>query len=276
MTDGAGEIAAVGDGVRNVSVGDRVIGAFHPLWLQGPPTPAVKRECPGDTGDGWLQQYMRVSAQAVVPTPAHLSDSEAATLPCAGVTAWSALRTGGLQPGDVVVAQGTGGVSLFVVQPAKAAGATVILTSSSDAKLEIGKSLGADHTINYRTTPDWHTEVRQITGGRGADLVVDVAGPETLGKSVLATRMGGYVAITGVLTGVGATEIPLSYAMTRNTRLEGITVGSVADLAALCRSIDASQVHPQISHTLTWDRMDEAMRLLEANEHVGKIAISIP
>ena len=276
MTDGCGEVVAVGEGVRGVAVGDRVIAAFHPLWLQGPPTPAVKRECPGDTGDGCLQQHLRIAADALVPAPAHLSDLEAATLPCAGVTAWSALRAGGLQPGQVVVAQGTGGVSLFVVQLAKATGATVVLTSSSDDKLAIGAALGADHTINYRREPDWHTRVREITGGRGADLVVDVAGPDTLAKSILATRMGGFVAITGVLTGVGGAEIPVSYAMTRNIRLEGITVGSVADHHALCRAMEASTIRPHISHTLPWDRMDEAMRLLDANEHVGKIAIAVP
>jgi NADPH:quinone reductase-like Zn-dependent oxidoreductase len=276
MTDGCGEVAAIGDGVRGLAVGDRVIVAFHPLWLDGPPTPAAKRECPGDTGDGCLQQYLCVAANALIKVPAHLTDLEAATLPCAGVTAWSALRSGGVQPGDVVVAMGTGGVSLFVVQLAKANGATVVLTSSSDDKLTIGKSLGADHLINYRRDPEWYTSVRELTNGRGADLVVDVGGPDTLGKAVLATRMGGYVAIVGVLSGVGAAEVPVSYAMTRNIRLEGITVGSVADHAALCRAMSASALRPHISHTLAWDQMDEAMRVLQANEHVGKIAITIP
>jgi NADPH:quinone reductase-like Zn-dependent oxidoreductase len=276
MTDGCGEVTAVGDGVRNVAVGDRVIVAFHPLWLQGPPTPAMKRLCPGDTGDGLLQQHFCVAANALVHAPVHLSDAEAATLPCAGVTAWSALRGGGVQPGDVVVAQGTGGVSLFVVQLAKANGATVVLTSSSDEKLAVGASLGADHLVNYRAEPDWHTRVREITGGRGADVVVDVGGPDTLGKAVLATRMGGYVAIVGVLSGVGGAEVPVSYAMTRNIRLEGITVGSVADHAALCRAMETSAIHPHISHTLAWDQMDEAKRVLQANEHVGKISITIP
>jgi NADPH:quinone reductase-like Zn-dependent oxidoreductase len=276
MTDGCGEVVAVADGVRNVATGDRVIAAFHPLWLQGPPTPEVKRVCPGDTGDGCLQQYLRITANALVRVPGHLSDTEAATLPCAGVTAWSALRAGGLEPGQVVVAQGTGGVSLFVVQLAKLSGATVVLTSSSDEKLAIGASLGADHLINYRADPEWHRTVRAITGGRGADLVVDVAGPQTLGKSVLATRMGGFVAITGVLSGVGDAQVPVSYAMTRNIRLGGVTVGSVADHEALCRAIEVSGIRPHISHTLPWDRLDEAMRLLDANEHVGKVAITVP
>jgi NADPH:quinone reductase-like Zn-dependent oxidoreductase len=276
MSDGCGEVAALGHGTRGVAVGDRVVAAFHPLWLQGPPTPAAKRECPGDTNDGCLQQYLRIAATALIPAPPHLSDVEAATLPCAGVTAWSALRSGGLQPGDVVVAQGTGGVSLFVVQLAKAHGATVILTSSSDDKLAIGASLGADHLVNYRREPDWHTRVREITDGRGADIVVDVGGPDTLGKAVLAARMGGYVAIVGVLSGVGGAEVPVAVAMTRNVRLEGITVGSVADHAALCRAMTAAQIRPYISHTLPWDRIDEAMRVMAANEHVGKIAITVP
>jgi NADPH:quinone reductase-like Zn-dependent oxidoreductase len=276
MSDGAGVVVAVGDRVRRVGVGDRVNVAFHPDWLSGPPTPELRRQVLGDSRDGCLQQYLAVRASALVRVPSHLTDLEAATLPCAGVTAWSALRAGGLAPGQVVVAQGTGGVSLFVVQLAKAHGATVILTSSSDAKLEIGASLGADHLVNYQRCADWHDEVRALTDGRGADIVVDVGGAETLGKSVLATRMGGTVPIVGVLTGAATAAIPLSVAMMRNISLVGITVGSVADHDALCRAIAAARIRPHISHTLPWDEMPEAMRVLAENEHVGKIAIRLP
>src|SRR4051794_32535491 len=214
MTDGAGEVVAVGSAVRGVAVGDAVIGAFHPFWRTGPPTRAAKRACPGDTGDGWLQQLVAFPAAAVVTAPEGSTHEEAATLPCAGTTAWSSLREVGLRPGDTVVTQGTGGVSVLAIQLAKAHGARVIATSSSDEKLERVRALGADHTINYRTTPDWEKAVRTITGGAGADLVIDVAGPDTLGRSVGAVRMGGTVTVTGVLSGVGGAEISVSQVMT--------------------------------------------------------------
>jgi len=166
MSDGAGEVVAVGPEVDGLRVGQRVMGAFHPGWLDGPPTPQAKRELPGDSGDGWLQQYRVADAAGLVRTPDHLSDTEAATIPCAAVTAWSALVEANIGKGDVVVAQGTGGVSLFAVQLGRALGATVILTSSSDDKLKVGSDLGATHLINYRTTPDWATEVKR-SGRRG-------------------------------------------------------------------------------------------------------------
>jgi NADPH:quinone reductase-like Zn-dependent oxidoreductase len=275
LTDGCGEVVAVGEGVRKLSVGDRVIQAFYPRWLSGPPTSAAKREAPGDTGDGMLQQYALVPANALVHVPAHLSDVEAATIPCAGVTAWSSLRRAGTKPGDVVVVEGTGGVSLFTVQLAKAAGATVVLTSSSDEKLAVGRSLGADHLINYRSTPEWHREVLAVTDGAGADVVVDVGGPDTLGAAVKAVRNGGFVAIVGVLTGAGTAEIPVATAMSRNVRLEGITVGSVADHVDLCRAMAVGQIHPHVSHTFGWDEVPEALRVLEAHEHIGKVAVEV-
>jgi NADPH:quinone reductase-like Zn-dependent oxidoreductase len=276
MSDGAGEVVAVGPEVETLSVGDRVIGAFHPEWPSGPPTPEAKRSCPGDTGDGWLQQYMRFRADALVATPAHLSDAEAATLPCAATTAWSALEEARIGAGDVVVTQGTGGVSLFAVQLAKARGAAVILTSSSDEKLAVGERLGADHLINYATTPDWERAVREITHGRGADLVVDLGGAESLPRSVHACRMGGTVAIVGVLSGFGPAELPVGYAMTHNTHLVGITVGSIAALTELCGTISGARIKPQISHTFDWSDLSEAARVMRANEHVGKIAVLVP
>jgi NADPH:quinone reductase-like Zn-dependent oxidoreductase len=275
MSDGAGEVVAVAPDVETISVGDRVMGAFHPQWLAGPPTPEAKRSCPGDTGDGWLQQYVRFSTDALVATPAHLSDAEAATLPCAATTAWSALEIGGVTVGDIVVTQGTGGVSLFAVQLAKARGAAVILTSSSDAKLAIGEQLGADHLINYRSSPDWEREVRRITHGHGADLVVDLGGPETLPKSVVACRMDGTVAIVGVLSGFGSAQLPVGYAMTHNTHLVGVSVGSVAALTELCAVIADAKIRPQISHTFDWTELAEATRVMQANEHVGKIVVRV-
>jgi NADPH:quinone reductase-like Zn-dependent oxidoreductase len=276
MSDGAGEVAAVGDGVSCVAVGDRVISTFHPGWLDGRPTPDRKRVVPGDTCDGWLQQYVCYPAESLVATPGHLSDVEAATLPCAGTTAWSALEVGCIAAGDVVVTLGTGGVSLYALQLAKARGATVILTSSSDEKLALGASLGADHGVNYRTTPDWEREVRQLTNKRGADLVLELGGPDTMEKSVKACRMDGTVAIIGVLSGFGPAQLPVSEAMMNNVHLVGVTVGSVAAHADMCQAVTLAAIRPQISHVLGWDEVPEAMRLMQANEHVGKIAITIP
>jgi len=275
MTDGAGEIVAVGTGVAEFAVGDRVMGAFHPGWLDGPPTPEAKAEVPGDSEDGWMQQYRVANVAGLVASPAHLSDLEAATLPCAGVTAWNALVEADIGVGDVVVTQGTGGVSLFAVQFASALGATVILTSSSDEKLEIGSRLGAAHLINYRTTPEWDIEVKRMTNGRGADLVVDLGGPETLAKSVRASRMGGTVAVIGVLTGFDVAPIPVADVMLNNIRVIGITVGSVLSFVELCELIVRDEIRPHISHEFDWTDLGEAVRVLQAGEHVGKIALRI-
>jgi NADPH:quinone reductase-like Zn-dependent oxidoreductase len=276
MTDGAGEVVAIGPDVTDFSVGDRVMGAFHPDWQDGPPTPQLKAELPGDNGDGWLQQYRVAPTTGLVATPVHLTDLEAATLPCAGVTAWNALLEAGIGPGDVVLTQGTGGVSLFAVQFGRALGAEVILTSSSDDKLKIGSRLGATHLINYRSTPDWENEVKRITGGRGVDLVVDLGGPETLAQSVRATRMGGTVAVIGVLTGFDVAPIPVAEVMLNNIRIIGITVGSVLSFVELCELITEAAIKPHISHVFDWTDLTEAVRVLQAGEHVGKIALSIP
>lgn len=276
MTDGAGEVVAIGPGVSGIDVGQRVTGAFHPGWLDGPPTPQVKHELPGDTCDGWLQQYKLFDAAALIATPSHLSDVQAATLPCAGVTAWSALAEANIGAGDVVVTLGTGGVSLFAVQLATALGATVILTSSSDEKLACGSELGATHLINYRATPEWHAEAQRITSGRGADLVIDLGGPATLAQSVRATRMGGTVAVVGVLGGFDMAQLPVAEVMLNNLRLIGITVGSVKSHADLCELVGTAAIVPHISHVFNWEHTAEAVRVMQAGEHIGKIAITIP
>ena len=276
MSDGAGEVVAVGDHVVKVAVGDRVIGAFHPDWIDGRPTPENKREMPGDSRDGWLQQYQLFTANALIAVPEYLTDNEAATLPCAGTTAWSALELGSIGPGDVVVTQGTGGVSLFALQLAKARGATVILTSSSDEKLEVGRSLGADFGINYRSTPDWEHCVREITDGRGADLVMDLGGQDTLDRSVKATRMDGTVAIIGVLSGFGTASISVTDAMMNNIHLSGVTVGSVRDHVDMCAAMERGGIRPHISHRLGWDAMDEAQSIVQAAKHIGKVVVEIP
>ncbi len=276
MSDGAGEVVAVGSGVDGLQVGDRVMGAFHPSWLDGPPTPESKRDLPGDTEDGWLQQYRVADTTGLVRTPEILSDIEAATVPCAGVTAWSALREANIGEGDVVVAQGTGGVSLLSVQLARALGATVILTSSSDDKLKIGSDLGATHLINYRATPNWETEVKRLTAGRGADLIVDLGGPATLPRSVHSARVGGTVAVIGVLSGFDTAPISVAEVMLNNLRIIGITVGSVRAHRDLCELISTKGIKPHISHVFDWEKLDEALAVMRAGEHVGKIALTIP
>lgn len=276
MSDGAGEVVAVGPGVEDLRIGQRVMGAFNPGWQDGPPTPEAKRELPGDSCDGWLQQYRVADATGVVPTPEHLSDVEAATIPCAAVTAWAALKEAGIGAGDVVLTQGTGGVSLFAVQLARTLGATTILTSSSDDKLKIGSDLGATHLINYRTTPGWDAEVKRLTDGRGANLVVELGGPATLAQSLHSTRMGGTIAVIGVLSGFDLTPIAVAEVMLNNLRIIGITVGSVRAHREVCEVIAASGIKPYISHVFGWDDLGEALRVMRAGEHVGKIALTIP
>ena len=276
MTDGCGEVVAVAPDVQEVAVGDRVVGAFHPLWLDGALTRAKHRVTPGDTGDGWLQQHMAYPANALVAAPDHLTDGEAATLVCAGVTAWSALRAAEVKPGDVVVTQGTGGVSLYAVQLAAACGATVVVTSSSDEKLDTARSLGAHHLINYRSTPEWHRAVIDLTDSRGADLVIDLGGEQTLAKSVKASRIEGTVAVIGVLSGFGAAQIPVTTVMTRQIRLQGVAVGSAAALRDLAAAVARSRMRPHVSHTFDWTELAEAQRVQQAGEHTGKIAITIP
>lgn len=276
MTDGAGEIVKLGPSVEDLQVGDRVMGAFSPAWLDGPPTPEAKQQVPGDTEDGWLQQYRVADAVGLVRTPGHLSDVEAATIPCAAVTAWSALQEANIGEGDVVVAQGTGGVSLFTVQLARARGATVILTSSSDDKLTIGSDLGATYLVNYRTTPAWENEVKRLTDGRGADLIVEVGGPATLAQSLHSARMGATIAVIGILSGFDMTPIAVAEVMINNLRVIGITVGSVRAHRELCRVISDTGITPHISHVFDWDKLDEALEVMRAGGHVGKIALRIP
>jgi NADPH:quinone reductase-like Zn-dependent oxidoreductase len=276
MTDGAGEVVAIGPGVDELRSGDRVMGAFHPGWHDGLPTPEAKHEVPGDNCDGWLQQYRVADVTGLVRTPEHLSDVEAATIPCAGVTAWSALVEANIGEGDVVLTQGTGGVSLFAVQLARTRGATVILTSSSDDKLKVGSDLGATHLVNYLTNPDWETEVKRLTDGRGAKLVVDLGGPATLAHSLHSAAMGGTIAVIGVLSGFDMASIAVAEVMLNNLRVIGITVGSVRAHREMCEVVSKADIKPQISHVFDWEQLDEALRVMRAGEHVGKIGLTIP
>lgn len=274
-TDGAGEVVAVGSAVTKWAIGDRVIGAFYPQWKAGAPRRETKREVPGDTGDGWLQQFVRFPSDALVRVPPGLSYEEAATLPCAATTAWSALRAGDLKPGDHVVVQGSGGVSVFALQLAKAHGATVTATSSSDEKLDVMRALGADHLVNYRQHPDWERCVRDHLPD-GADLVVDVGGPNTLAKSVAATRVGGTIAVVGGLSGFQDAAVPVGVVMTRHLRLIGVAVGSIADHEDLASAVASSGLRPHISHVFDWSELGEATRVMQAHEHIGKVVVRVP
>jgi NADPH:quinone reductase-like Zn-dependent oxidoreductase len=285
MSDGAGEIVASGEGVGSLRVGDRVMGAFYSGWFDGRPTPEAKQELPGDSEDGWLQQYRVTDAAKLIGIPDHLTYQEAATIPCAGVTAWSALKEADVGKGDVVVTLGTGGVSLFVVQFASALGATVILTSSSDEKLKVGSDLGATHLINYRTTPDWEAQVKRLTSGRGADAVVDLGGPSTLPQSVLAAGASGtVVAVSGVIRSDSPTSmqevmvnnLPFGEMLVNNLRIVAITVGSVRAHRELSEFVADTGLKPHISHVFDWENLDKALETMRAGEHVGKIVLTIP
>jgi NADPH:quinone reductase-like Zn-dependent oxidoreductase len=229
----------------------------------------------GGSVDGVLAEYRIFPAQALVSTPSHLDDAEAAALPCAGLTAWSAVvKLGGVKPGQAVLTQGTGGVSLFALQFAKMNGARVIATSSSDAKIERLKDLGADATINYGTTTDWGKKARELTGD-GVDLVVEVGGVGTLNESIRATRIGGTIAFIGVLAGPPPANSRLPLMVMQQQRLQGVTVGSVEDLTAMCNAIAQNGMRPIVDRTFAFDQAREAFTYMAGGTHFGKVAIQI-
>ena len=272
LCDGAGEVAAVGDGVRRVAVGELVCPTYSRTWLHGSYGPDSSRGAHGGPLDGTMQELMLVPAEAVVKAPRHLSAAEAATLPCAAVTAWNALvEQGAVRAGQVVLLQGTGGVSLFALQFAKLHGAEVILTSSSDAKLARAQALGADHLINYRSTPDWHEQARAITGGRGVDHVVEIGGAATLERSVAALRPSGAISLIGVLGG-NAPTLPLGRVVTRNLRLQGVTVGSRATFEAMVRAMEVAGTRPVLDERrFAFEKLGEALAALPEGRHFGKV-----
>lgn len=273
LSDGVGEVVAVGDGVTRVKVGDRVAGLFMQRWLAGELTDAKARSSLGGGGmDGVLAEYVALDQEGVVAVPAHLTDEEAATLPCAALTAWHALiAEGRLKPGDTVLTQGTGGVSLFAVQFARLAGARVLATSSSDAKLERVGRLGAADGINYKTTPDWEEKVRDLTGGAGVDHVVEVGGAGTLGKSLRAVRTGGTISLIGVLTGGGQVN-PMPILM-KNVRVQGIYVGSREMFEAMNRAVARNELRPVVDRVFPMAEIKEALRYLESGSHFGKVCL---
>lgn len=275
MSDGAGEVIAIGDGVTEYAVGDRVVSTFFPYWLDGGPPVDGFARVPGDGIDGYAREAVTAPATWFTRAPAGFSHEEAATLTCAGVTAWRALFVqGALKPGETVLVQGTGGVSLFALLFAKAIGCTVIATSSNDDKLERLRSLGADELINYRSCPDWGARALRLTGGRGVDHVVEVGGPATLDQSMTAVRVGGHVAMIGVLTGLAG---PVSTVMMlgKHLRIQGLIVGSRADQLDLIRAVESWRIRPVLDRSFPLDQLADAFRYQESNRHFGKITVTI-
>lgn len=273
LSDGAGTVEAVGTGVTSFKIGDRVVGSFFESWFGGEPSEAKLRSNLGGTLNGVLCEYRVWPAAALVHTPDCLSDVQAASLPCAGLTAWSAVvKLGNVRPGQTVLTQGTGGVSIFALQFAKMSGARVIATSSSDVKIERLKQLGADLTINYKTTPEWGKLARQLTG-HGVDLVVEVGGVGTLNESIRATKIGGTIAFIGVLSGRGEAETRLPLIVMQQQRLQGVTVGSVEDLQAMVNAIATNGLQPIIGKIFAFAEAKSAFAYMNSGAHFGKVAI---
>ena len=273
VADGAGEVVALGEGVSGWAVGDRVVPHFMPGWQDGAMTPRKVAAMRGISLPGSLADYVAVPAHSLVALPAHLDFVQGAALPIAATTAWNAVRSVSLRPGSVVLLLGTGGVSIFALQFAKASGATVILASSSDEKLERARQLGADHLINYRATPAWDAEVLKLTDGRGADLVVETVGEATIARSLNAAAMGGTVFTVGFLTGTAA-SIDLLPIIVKALRIVGNSTGSVADLAQATRAIAAHRIVPVIDRIFDIADAGAAYAELSAGgRHFGKLGI---
>lgn len=273
LSDGAGEVVAVAPDVTRFRIGDRVAGTFFPAWFDGPPSAEAYRRQLGSSEDGMLAGYVVREAEAFVAIPPHLSFVEAAALPCAALTAWNALfATGHTDPGDSVLVLGTGGFSLFALQFARLAGARVLLVSSSDAKLELARSLGASETLNYRQHPDWETWVLERTGGLGVDHVLEVGGPVTLNRSLAAVRVGGTVTLIGVIAGRGGQANPLPM-IGKTIRLQGLLVGNRAMFEAMNRAVTTAGLRPHIDRVFPFADAAAAFRYQLTGQHAGKIII---
>lgn len=274
-SDGAGEVVAVGECVTRVGIGDRVAGIFMQNWIEGEPDAAKIKGALGGDIDGMLAELVVLREEGVVRVPEHLSYEEAATLPCAAVTAWKALvEAGDVKAGDTVLIQGTGGVSIFALQFAKMLGARVLGISSSDEKLERARKLGLDAGVNYRTRPEWEKWVMEQTGGRGVDLVVEVGGAGTFGRSLRAVRIGGAMAQIGVLSqSHEGVEIPLL--LHRQVRLRGIYVGSRRDFEKMNRAITQQRLQPVVDEVFGFREARQALRRMESAAHFGKLVTTL-
>ncbi len=276
-SDGAGEVIAVGEQVTRFRVGDRVAASFFPDWVYGAPTPQNTAGALGAAVDGMLAEEVVLHEDALVAIPSHLTYVEAATIPCAGVTAWNSLFIeGDLRAGDSVLLLGTGGVSIWALQLAKAAGLRAIITSSSDEKLERSRSLGAAATINYKATPEWQDEVLRLTDGHGVDLVLEVGGQGTLTRSISSTRMGGTVAIIGGVSGFGFGRELSPFALIGGAkRLSGIFVGSRSMFEDLNRYLSVAEIHPVVDRAFPFSEAREAYEHLSRAGHFGKVVIEV-
>jgi NADPH:quinone reductase-like Zn-dependent oxidoreductase len=276
LSDGAGEVVAVGNGVTRFKVGDRVAGTFFTRWAEGKRTPEVAASARGGGGvDGMLSEAIVAHEDSLVRVPAHLTFEEAATLPCAGVTAYRALFVDGqLKRGEFVLLEGTGGVSTFGLQFAAAAGARPIITSSSDDKLERARKLGAAGTVNYRTNAEWQREVRRLTGNAGVDHVLEVGGRDTLPKALEALGFEGHVAIIGGLSGFAA-DLPVGRLMGQGASVTGIYVGSRADFEAMNRFIAEHELRPVVDRVFSFEDAAKAYDFMDNGDYMGKIVIRL-
>lgn len=273
MADGAGVVDAVGEGVSEFAQGDSVVSTFFPDWQEGPARIGNFSGTPGDGIDGYAREWVVRPERFFTQAPKGYSHAQAATLTTAGLTAWRALVVnGGIKAGDTVLTLGTGGVSIFALQLARLMGARVIATSSSDEKIEHLKKLGAEHTINYKSEPEWGRKVKELTGGRGVDHIVEVGGPGTLPQSIDAIRIGGHIALIGVLTG-GSGEIPTAKLMAKQARLQGLIVGSRAHQKDMIRAIEASDWKPVIDRSFALEEIAQAFEFEESGNHFGKICL---
>lgn len=275
LSDGAGEVVAVGNKVSRARVGDRVTANCNPHWLSGPALPEYQLDSLGMTSDGWLAEYILLHENAIVQMPDYMSYEEAATLPCAAVTAWSALnRSSPLQPGQTVLVQGTGGVALFSLQVARMFGARVLAITSSDAKAQRLKDMGAEAVVNYRTTPEWDKAILELTGGLGVDKTVDIAGETTIVKSAASTRNGGDVSIVGFTSGFGGGLPPIDI-LYRSLNVAGTAIGSRRNFEALMAAMNLHQVRPVIDSVFAFPDYAAAYQRLASGDHVGKVVITV-
>lgn len=275
-SDGAGEVIAVGEGVTRVKVGDRVAGSFAQGWIAGPPSRAkLLATTLGGPLDGMLTEQIALHEEGVVKVPEHLNNEEAATLPCAALTAWSALaRHGATKPGDTVLVLGTGGVSIFALQFARMMGARVIVTSSSDEKLARAKQLGAEHGINYATNPQWSKQVRELTDGEGVDHVIEVGGTGTLTQTMRCVKMGGTISLIGVLSGPEA-PLNLTPILMQDIRMQGVIVGPRESFEEMNRAIETHKMRPVVDRVFPMAEIRAAVEYMAAGKHFGKVCIRI-
>ncbi len=273
LSDGVGVVIDVGAGVTRVKAGDRVCPCFQQGWIAGPPDLERLTRTLGGPVDGTMSELMCLPDYGMVKVPAYLSDLEAATLPCAALTAWSALVThDSIGPGSKVLVQGTGGVAIFALQFAKLLGAHVTVISSSDEKIARVRAMGADAAINYRTTPEWAKATREITGGRGYDHIVELGGEKTLPQSLICIRPGGTLSMIGVLSG-GTLSAQLGRVVTRQVRLQGVTVGHRDGFEAMLRALEQHELKPVIDKVFEFAELKEAMTYLKTGAHFGKVCI---